>query len=195
VTSKRGPIAHQLTTDVSEVTRLNCGCGKRPVPRWINVDKNGGPGVDITADVRKGLPLDDGSVDYAVSIHFLQEIPLDDLVPTLRELHRVLKPGGTIRLVLPDLDKGIRAYLDEKVEHFLVPDDDARSLGGKFIYHMLWYGHSRVLFTYDFIEELLLKAGFARVERCVYGETASGISGIVELDNRENESLFVEAVK
>ena len=159
------------------------------------MDRNGGPGVDIVGDVREGLPLDESSVDCIASVHFLQEVPLDDLVPTLQELRRVLKPGGTIRLVLPDLDKGIRAYLDKDVEHFLVPDEDARSLGGKFIFHMLWYGHSRVLFTYDFIEELLLKAGFSRVERCACGETASAISEILELDNRENESLFVEAVK
>ena len=159
------------------------------------MDKNGGPGIDIAADVREGLPLEGESVDYIASVHFLQEIPLEDLVGTLGELRRVLKRGGTVRLVLPDLDKGIRAYLDADKEHFVVPDEDARSLGGKFIFHMLWYGHSRVLFTYDFIEELLLKAGFERVERCAYGETASGISGILELDNREDESLFVEAVK
>lgn len=159
------------------------------------MDRNGGPGVDITADVREGLPLEDESVDYIATVHFLQEVPLEDLVGTLQELRRVLKPGGTIRLVLPDLDKGIRAYLEKDRSHFLVPDDDARSLGGKFIFHMLWYGHSRVLFTHDFIEELLLKAGFSRVEQCTYGETASGFLGILELDNREDESLFVEAVK
>jgi hypothetical protein len=60
---------------------------------------------------------------------------------------------------------------------------------------MIWYGYSRTLFTYDFIEELLFKAGFDRLSQCCYGETHSPYPGIVELDSREMESLFVEATK
>jgi hypothetical protein len=97
--------------------------------------------------------------------------------------------------VLPDLDKGIQAYLRADRDYFLVPDGDYRSLGGKFVAHLLWYGHSRVLFTYDFVEELLLKAGFARVNRCGFRQTHGPHPGIVDLDNREAESLYVEAVK
>ena len=44
-------------------------------------------------------------------------------------------------------------------------------------------------------EEQLFKADFRRVDRCAYGETRSPYAGIVELDNREEESLFVEAIK
>ena len=47
----------------------------------------------------------------------------------------------------------------------------------------------------DFVEELLLKAGFTRVEHCEFRQTQSGLAGITDLDNREHESLFVEAVK
>ena len=177
------------------VRRLNWGCGSSPKPGWINSDRRSVGVVDVVADIHDGLPLDDDSIDYAVSVHALQEIPYAGLVPALRELRRVLRPGGVLRLVLPDLDKGIRAYLANDREHFLVPDEEAKSLGGKFIVHMLWHGHSRVLFTYDFVEELLLKAGFAHVSRCVYRKTASVYPGIVELDNRERESLFIEAVK
>jgi hypothetical protein len=45
------------------------------------------------------------------------------------------------------------------------------------------------------MEEQLYKAGFTRVDRCGYKETHSPYPGIVELDNREEESLFVEAIK
>ena len=60
---------------------------------------------------------------------------------------------------------------------------------------MIWYGYSRTLFTTDFALELLEKAGFVDVAACSYQVTASGIPGIVELDNREDESLFVEGRK
>lgn len=177
------------------VRRLHWGCGSSTKPGWINSDRRPARGVDVVADIENGLPLEDDSIDYTVSVHALQEIAYPDLVPTLRELRRVLRPGGVLRLILPDLDKGIQAYLANNPAHFLVPDEDVKSLGGKFIVHMLWYGHSQVLFTHDFVEELLLKAGFAHVVRCQPRETASAHPGIVELDNRESESLFVEAVK
>jgi len=134
-------------------------------------------------------------MDYAVSIHALPAIRLPDLVPTLQELRRVLKHQGVLRLGLPDLEKGIEAYLNHDIDYFLVPDEEIVSLGGKLIVQLLWHGYSHSLFTTDFVEELLLKAGFAKVKICQYRETHSTYPEIVTLDNRERESLFVEAVK
>jgi predicted SAM-dependent methyltransferase len=177
------------------VRRLNWGCGTEPEPGWINSDIKDDPTVDIACDILEGLPLESGSIEYAVSIHALPELPYPDQVPALLELRRVLAPGGVLRLALPDLDRGIRAYLDQDSDYFLVPDEDARSIGSKFIVQMLWYGYSKTLFTHEFIAELLERAGFAEVRRCAFGQTASPFPEIVELDNRPEESLFVEARK
>jgi predicted SAM-dependent methyltransferase len=184
-----------LSSDDGKPRRLNWGCGGYPQQGWINSDVGNYAGVDIICDIREGLPLETGSIDYAVSIHALPEIPYPDLLRTLEELRRVLKPEGTLRLGLPDLDRAIAAYLNGDPTYFLIPDEDARTLGGKLVVQMIWYGYSRSVFTNDFVEELLLKAGFARVARCAYRQTASPFAEIVELDNREQESLFVEAVK
>ena len=175
--------------------RLNWGCGDSGEPGWLNSDLKEGPGIDISVDIRDGLPLPSDSLDYIVSIHALPMIPYPDLVPALAELRRLLKPGGVLRLGLPDLDKGIDAYLRGDRDYFLVPDEDVRSRGGKLIVHMLWYGYSVTLFTKDFIEELLWAARFREVHHCRYRETASAHPEILALDNRERESLFVEAVK
>ncbi len=175
--------------------RLNWGCGTEPEPGWLNSDIKAAPGVDMPADILAGLPLDDGSVDYAVSIHALPELAYPNVPVALRELHRILKPDGVLRLALPDLERAMRAYLDGDAGYFLVPDDDVRSLGGKLVVQLTWYGYSRTMFTFDFAEELLYGAGFRRVERCEYRQTTSAHPEIVELDNRESESLFVEAVK
>lgn len=179
----------------TQVNRLNWGCGASGEPGWLNSDIKEGPGIDLPADITKGLPLDDDSIDYAVSIHGLPELHFDLQVPTLRELRRVLKPGGTLRLGLPDLEKGMNAYRRDDRDYFLIPDEDMESLGGKLITQLVWYGYSRTLFVPEFIEELLHKAGFEEVAHVAYKETASVHSGITELDNRENESLFVEATK
>jgi hypothetical protein len=50
----------------------------------------------------------------------------------------------------------------------------------------------RTPFTFDFAKEWLLRAGFEQVLRCRFGESA-GHAWLAALDNRERESLFVEA--
>lgn len=178
-----------------EIKRLNWGCGSWTPEGWINSDIKEGPGIDLVCSILEGLPLASDSLDYAVSIHALPEMTYPTLVPVLRELRRVLKPGGVLRLALPDLDKGIVAYQRGDRDYFLIPDEDAKSIGAKFITQMLWYGYSKLLFTPGFIEEMLVKAGFASVAHCAFKQTASAWPEIVDLDNRESESLFVEAVK
>ena len=175
--------------------RLNWGCGGEGEPGWINSDVKEGPGIDMPCDIRDGLPLEDGAVDYAVSIHALPEVPYDQQVGVLRELRRVLKPGGVLRLALPDLLKGVDAYRRGDRDYFEVPDEDMASLGGKLALQLVWYGYSRTLFVPEFVEELLRRAEFAAVHHVGFRETASRYPEIVALDNRERESLFVEAVK
>ena len=183
------------TATQTNVKRLNWGCGVWTPAGWINSDIKQAHGIDISADIRQGLPLEGDSIDYIVSIHALNEMPYDGLLPALQELRRVLKPGGVLRLVLPDLLKGVHAYERGDRDYFLVPDDDVKSLGAKLIVQLFWYGYSRTLFTSEFIEEMLYKAGFERVDHCSYQQTRSRFAEIIELDNRENESLFVEATK
>jgi SAM-dependent methyltransferase len=175
--------------------RLNWGCGDHTLPGWINSDRWHLGGVDLVCDIREGLPLESDSIDYAVSIHALPEIAYEEVVPALRELRRVLKPGATLRLALPDLERNIEAYRRGDREHFLVPDGDAATLGGKLALQLAWYGYVRTLFTYDFTEELLQKAEFGSVSRCAYQKTESPYPEIVALDNRERETMFAEAVR
>jgi predicted SAM-dependent methyltransferase len=177
------------------VRRLNWGCGTEPEPGWINSDIKEDPAVDISCDILDGLPLEEGSVDYVVSIHALPELRYPDLVPALVELRRVLSAGGVLRLALPDLDRAIDAYRDGDLDYFLIPDEHARSTGAKFITQMLWYGYSKSLFTHDFVAELLERAGFREIRRCRYQETGGPFPEIVALDNRPEESFFVEARK
>jgi predicted SAM-dependent methyltransferase len=187
------PASHEAR---QPVRRLNWGCGSWRPSGWINSDLHEGPGIDISCDIRDGLPLPDGHLDYAVSIHALPMIPYPELVPVLAELRRVLKQGGVLRLGLPDLELAIAAFQRGDRSFFHVPDEDVHSLSGQFIVHLLWYGYTVTLFTADFIEELLYKAGFREVQHSSYRQTRSFHGpGIVELDNRETESLFVEAVK
>jgi predicted SAM-dependent methyltransferase len=180
---------------VAFIRRLNWGCGPNPPGGWINSDRLAEPGIDVCADIRAGLPIESDSIDYVVSIHALQDLPYLDVLPALRELRRVMRPGGVLRLGLPDLDRAIDAYKRGDAGYFYIGDEEARSISGKLIVQMTWYGSSRMMFTHQFIEELLEKAEYRDVTPCALGETCSSFPEIVALDNRPRESLFVEALK
>lgn len=177
------------------VRRLHWGCGPITPYGWVNSDLQAGPGIDVVADIRAGLPLPDDSFDYVVSIHALPELAYSDLDRALSELRRVLKPGGVLRLALPDLDKAIAAYTAGDIDYFLIPDEVVKSLAGKMIVQLLWYGRSRSMFTVEFATELLTRTGFSSIQKYPFRQTGSPHPGIVELDDRELESFFVEARK
>jgi SAM-dependent methyltransferase len=183
-----------VTSTGTETRRLNWGCGDSVERGWVNSDVKEGDGI-VTSDIRQGLPFEDGAFQYVVSIHALPELGYTDLVPALAELRRVLEPGGSLRLALPDLRRAFDAYRSGNREYFLVPDEDMATLGGKLITQLVWYGYSRTIFVPEFVEELLGKAGFETVHHVDFQQTGSRYPEIVSLDNRPEESFFVEAVR
>ncbi|MDD4869467.1 MAG: methyltransferase domain-containing protein [Kiritimatiellae bacterium] len=79
----------------------------------------------ILHDCRKGIPLEDNSVDYIYTSHFLEHLYRHEVFALLKECHRVLKTSGLIRIVLPDLDRIIDAYVKSNIRAFseIFPDD------------------------------------------------------------------------
>ena len=173
--------------------RLHVGCGPVIAPGWINVDRRARAGVDLVGDLVGGLALEDASVDLAVAIHVLQDLRWTELPTALAELRRVLRPGGLLRLGLPDLERAIDAWRRRDAAYFHVPDEDARSIGAKLVTQIIWYGSVCTPFTFDFADELLAAAGFRDVRRVAFGVTSGPWPEAVSLDNRERESFFVEA--
>jgi predicted SAM-dependent methyltransferase len=65
----------------------------------------------IVHDLRKGIPAPDDSVDVVYHSQVLEHIDRDVAPRFLRECLRVLKPGGVLRVVVPDLERAARDYL------------------------------------------------------------------------------------
>jgi hypothetical protein len=92
---------------------LNLGCGATCHPAWTNVDvKVFAPGV-IAHDLTKGVPFSDARFDVVYCSHMLEHFEPEAGENFLRECLRVLKPGGVIRIVVPDLEQIVRAYLEK----------------------------------------------------------------------------------
>ena len=91
--------------------RLNLGCGGRFHPDWVNLDFNAGaPGV-IQHDLRTPLPFADDRCEAVYHSHVLEHFSRSFAPRFLAECHRVLAPGGILRVVVPDLETIARLYL------------------------------------------------------------------------------------
>ena len=69
--------------------KLNVGCGKVKLLGWVNIDIE--PSANLIIDVRKGLPLDDCSVNFTYSEHFLEHLIYEAGRKGLEEFQRCLK--------------------------------------------------------------------------------------------------------
>lgn len=96
---------------IARPTMCNLGCGSRHHSDWINLDFHGDGKSVLAWDLQRGLPLPDSSCDAIYSSHAIEHFNRDGARRFLIECRRVLKPGGTIRLVAPDLEGITRAYL------------------------------------------------------------------------------------
>ena len=94
-------------------TWLNIGSSGRITPGFEHVDREAIPGANVrVCDIRLGLPYPAGSVEVAVMSHVLEHLhPFWEAPTVLREVHRVLMPGGVFRVAVPDLAKLASAYM------------------------------------------------------------------------------------
>jgi SAM-dependent methyltransferase len=80
--------------------KLNLGSGRRHLPGFCNVDLVDLPGVDLLADLNEPFDvLPDDCVDAIYCRHTLEHV--DNFLGLLGEIHRVVRPGGTIDIVVP----------------------------------------------------------------------------------------------
>jgi len=92
---------------------VNVGCGASFAPGWRNFDIVP-TSPDVAAfDIRHGIPMADESAEVVYSSHFIEHLTRSEADRFLSDCHRILKPGGIIRLVFPDLEKIARAYLEQ----------------------------------------------------------------------------------
>ncbi len=101
----------KITFPEGKPRMLNLGCGNSHHPDWVNIDFIAASSKVIARDLRKPLPLDEGSCDVVYASHVLEHFSRGEARAFLKECHLVLRPGGLLRIAVPDLETIARLYL------------------------------------------------------------------------------------
>ncbi|MEM7108539.1 MAG: methyltransferase domain-containing protein [Bacteroidota bacterium] len=175
---------------------LDLGCGNNISKDFINVDYIWMPGVDICMDIAKhNLPLKSNSIEGIFSEHCIEHLPYDEMDRIFKEFHRILKRGSLVRIIVPDGEIYLNAYVKKvngginEIPYYENSRTAMERINGIFRNH----GH---LFIYDFetLKLLLEEAGFKQIEKRLYLEGRNPFL-LKDSEWRKVESLYVEAEK
>ncbi len=92
--------------------RLNLGCGQRFHLDWVNLDLHPTSPSIQQWDLQKDLPFSNESFDVVYHSHVLEHFSKADGLQLLQRCRRVLKSNGIFRIVVPDLERIARLYLE-----------------------------------------------------------------------------------
>jgi predicted SAM-dependent methyltransferase len=143
--------------------RLHIGSGNVRLPGWTNVDAQRLPGVDVVADVTRGLDFADAEAVF--SEHFLEHLAVDDALRFLLAAHRVLSEGGWVRLTTPNLDWVWST-------HYRLEGEAAEKREAALAINRAFRGwRHQFLWNREMLAEALAACGFEAVRWCRRGES------------------------
>jgi predicted SAM-dependent methyltransferase len=143
--------------------KLHLGCGKRYIPGFVHIDAVDYPHVDHVATIDNLSFIQDASVDLIYNCHVLEHFKRREVGRVLKEWHRVLKPGGILRISVPDFAKLCEVY-----QKYGQLDLVIGALFGRQDY--LYNIHYNV-FDFPTLKRELESAGFIDVRRYDWRET------------------------
>ena len=167
---------------------INFGCGSIQPSDWTNIDLD----PEFKTEYKNLYLIPDNSCDILVSHATICAIPYHEIKIILLEFNRVLKPDGILRISLPDIVSGFNAYKNNDINFFPNSEDN---LDRRFSSWLTWYSTSVSLLTHKALEYKMHDSGFKNITKVRYGETTFSNPKVCELDTRENEFYFVEAIK
>ncbi len=199
----------------SNALYVQYGCGLSAPDGWVNFDTSptllierlplvgpllakrlvGFPASVRVGDIRKGLPLPNGSVQGLYASHVIEHLTYEDAKQAFVVSIALLRPGGTFRLVVPDLTARAERYLksfasgDIKAAEGLLDGTGLgrrRKRGGLLGVLTQALGNSDHLWMWDELSmsSALHEAGFADVRRCSFGDSDDAMFALVEDEER-----------
>ena len=198
------------------VATLRCRLAARRAPRPVALEvggltpRDGWFMVNVNAvtphymDGTKRWVFEDASLSHVYADNMIEHVPLDGGRRFLSEAHRCLKPGGTIRLVTPDVRHHVELYLQGVDVHHDELADEYRKLG-VVLEHSIdmlrtpigeFGHHSGYVYDYETLADELVRAGFTDVRRLDMGQSADPmLRGLEQRPEHGPLQMVVEATR
>lgn len=192
-----------------ETYALHLGCGTNIKPGWLNTDIGAASEQVFVMDAGAAFPLPTSTFHYAYTEHMIEHIPYGSGLQMLREIFRILRPGGTLRVVTPSIGFLINlfsrdrtaledSYLEQQLGNF--PEIPAVLPGFWFNIFVRHWGH-QFIYDRETLRLALQIAGFAQIEECAILQSKHEI--LCNLENVSRmpdgflalESMVFEATK
>jgi predicted SAM-dependent methyltransferase len=208
-----------ISPDLLKFSRMHLGCGTIIADDFINVDCafselkealdegclysiDGKPNTFILKhDLKNGIPSEPKSLDVIYHSHFLEHLSREESLIFLKNCEQNLKPGGHMRVVVPDLELWCQNYIGRKLEFFdwyksayLGKDNPMYKTTASIFTGMLYNWGHKMAYDFEALESLLKDCGFTNIRKSTWGHS-SKIPDIDKIENsnpREFESLLVE---
>ena len=177
---------------ISEIRKVNYGCGDSLKNSWINVDirpankiKNNG-NIYYQMDLTKRHPFPDNSIEFAFAEDFVEHLSQVDAIIFLTEIYRTLHKNGVLRLSFPGFFPVLAMHFSE------ISYDQAKKMKAE-----AYTKHShKHFFCFEELKQLCQHIGFSDIKSVEYGK--SNYPELRSLDTRLNQTgvnILVEIVK
>ena len=177
---------------ISEIRKVNYGCGDSLKNSWINVDirpankiKNNG-NIYYQMDLTKKHPFPDNSIEFAFSEDFIEHLNQVDAVIFLTEIYRTLQKNGVLRLSFPGFFNVLALHFGE------ISYEQARKMKAE-AYTKNSHKH---FFCFEELKQLCQHIGFSDIQSVEYGK--SNYPELRDLDTRADQidvNIHAEIVK
>jgi predicted SAM-dependent methyltransferase len=176
--------------------KLHFGCGPVLLQGWINIDLHVNPAKGVVWDVTKPFPLPDNSCRCIYHEHLLEHLPPAQGAAFLKDCHRLLMPGGVVRIAMPSLQYVIEKYQsgDWREQDWLQwPEYRFVQTRAEMVNVALrWWGH-QWLYDQEELRRYLSAAGFQAITEAPWGGSAH--PELRNLETRADSKLICEAAK
>ena len=156
----------------------------------------------IRCDVSKGLNYGNDTVGKIYSSHLLEHLPRDKGVIFIKECYRILKRGGVMRLVVPDLLFHAEQYVEaskalisreELANDRTTHDDFLNTIYGAYLKKRRYGAEHCYMYDLPTLVSILKDSGFENINKCGFKKGSD--MELASFDNRPNESLHLECIK
>ncbi|WP_052595839.1 methyltransferase domain-containing protein [Aureispira sp. CCB-QB1] len=147
--------------------KLEIGCGKKPRAGYLTCDIRDLPNVDYVCSADQ-LPFESGTVDEVYSRHVVEHFTLKEFLKVLAEWNRVLKTGGVVYIICPNLLWHLQQIISGSHASFYSKtsgsNDRFWGMGSLFGWQQDEYDVHKFGYYFELMKDILIDFGFTQVE-------------------------------